>query len=54
LDKIKIIWVYFNKLNEISANWDYLIQIWVKKKCFHKSEKLGKFQQTKSTLAKQQ
>jgi len=54
LDKIKIIWVYFNNLNEICANWDYFIQIWVKLKMFPKLENLGKFQQTKSTWAKQQ
>ena len=30
MDKTKIIWVYFNNLNEIWAHWDYFIQIWVK------------------------
>jgi len=34
LDKIKIIWVNFNNLNEICANWDNFIQIWVKLKMF--------------------
>jgi len=28
LDEIRIIWVNFNNLNEILANWDNFNQIW--------------------------
>jgi len=34
LDNNEIIWVNFNSPNEIGANWDNFIQMWVKLKMF--------------------
>jgi len=48
LDKIRIIWVNFNNLNEIWVNWDNFIQIWVSeaRNVAINWKNLAKFQQT--------
>jgi len=41
LNKIKIIWVYFNNFDEIRANWDYFIQNLVKLNMFPEIGKIS-------------